>query len=338
MRRNVLIYGALLAAVSLAGCRKELCYDHDTHALAVRVDVEATWLREWEQGNDLKLEENWDETLMGVRYDSLRPAEAEGIRVVVYDWEGGMAERNIKSTGGLIAMREGLNSLLFYNNDTEYIVFDNLSESATATATTRSRSRASFDGLRDGERTVNAPDMLYGRYVADYEAERRLDTVALPVEMRPLVYTYLVRYEFSHGLKYVALARGALAGMAESVYLNDGHTGNTTATVLYDECSIEDWGVMAEVRSFGAPNYPNADYSRAPEGTYMLNLEVRMKNGKTLTFDFDVTDQVTAQPRGGVITVSGVEIDDETGLEGGSSFDVEVSDWGEYEDVVLPLN
>ena len=132
----------------------------------------------------------------------------------------------------------------------------------------------------------------------------RFDTVALPVVMRPLVYTYLVCYEFSHGLKYVALARGALAGMAESVYLNDGHTGGATATVLYDDCEILDWGVAALVRSFGAPNHPNEDYSRAPAGTYMLNLEVRLTNGEFKSFDFDVS----------------------------------VDGWGEYVDIELPLN
>ena len=338
MRRNAMICGALLAALSLSGCRKDLCYDHDEHGTATRALVEATWLREWEQGNGPELEESWDEASMGVAYDSLRPEAATGIRAVVYRGGGGLSEYNLGPSGGMLPLSEGLNSLLFYNNDTEYIVFDNVEESATATATTRSRSRSNFSGLREGERTVNAPDMLYGRYVADHRAERTADTVRLGVEMRPLVFTYLVRYEFSHGLQYVALARGALAGMAESVYLNDGHTGGATATVLYDGCELTDWGVLAEVRSFGAPNYPNADYSRAPAGTYMLNLEVRLKNGNMLTYDFDVTEQVAAQPRGGVIVVSGVEVDDETGTEGGGAFDVDVEGWGDYVDIPLPLD
>ena len=39
-------------------------------------------------------------------------------------------------------MSEGVHSLLFYNNDTEYIVFSGLSASATATATTRTLTRS----------------------------------------------------------------------------------------------------------------------------------------------------------------------------------------------------
>ena len=332
-----MIMTGLATVLSLAGCRKDLCYNHAEHALAVRVDVEATWEREWEQAGATAWEEAWN-AAWGVTYEGLRPEVATGIRAVVYRADGGMSEYNLGSDGGLLPMMEGRNSLLFYNNDTEYIVFDNVDESAMATASTRSRSRANFEDLREGERTVNAPDMLYGAYVRDYEAVPGFDTVALPVVMRPLVYTYLVCYEFSHGLKYVALARGALAGMAESVYLNDGHTGGATATVLYDDCEILDWGVAALVRSFGAPNHPNEDYSRAPAGTYMLNLEVRLTNGEFKSFDFDVTDQVEAQPRGGVIVVRDIEVTDDEGSGIGGGFDVSVDGWGEYVDIELPLN
>ena len=326
---------AAVALLTLWGCRKDLCYNHDEHALNARVRVDASWECEWEHSG-LEWESAWD--VRWPEYYSLHPEVASGIRAVVYRPDGGMSEYNLGPEGGLLPLTAGRNSLLFYNNDTEYIVFDDLSESATATATTRSRSRSSYEPLRAGERTVNAPDMLYGAYVAEHVAELRRDTAVLEVELRPLVFTYLICYEFSGGLRYVALARGALAGMAESVYLNDGHTGGTTATVLYDDCTLEEWGVMAVVRSFGVPNHPNGQYGRAPEGQYLLNLEVRLKNGKMLTFDFDVTDQVEAQPRGGVIVVDGITVDDEEGMEGGGAFDVGVEGWGEYVDIPLPLD
>ena len=63
-----------------------------------------------------------------------------------------------------------------------------------------------------------------------------------------------------------------------------------------------------------------------------------MLNGEFKTFEFDVTDQVTEQPRGGVIVVKDIEISDEEGTEGSGSFDVTVDGWGEYIDVELPLN
>lgn len=87
---------------------------------------------------------------------------------------------------------------------------------------------------------MNQPDMLYGAYMEEYTAEKTLVPTELPVTLRPLVYTYMIRYEFESGQQYVALARGALAGMAETVYLNDGHTGKTRPRY----CSTVHWKIM----------------------------------------------------------------------------------------------
>ena len=50
-----------------------------------------------------------------------------------------------------------------------------------------------------GERTVNQPDMFYGVYMEEYTAEKHLPRTELPVTLRPLVYTYMIRYEFESG-------------------------------------------------------------------------------------------------------------------------------------------
>ena len=324
--------------IFLTGCRKDLCYNHDEHAYSVKVDILADWEQEWERMHDTDWEQNWLEDF-SCGYDDLRPEVADGIRALVYADEGGdYSEYNLESTGGRLPMREGTNTLLFYNNDTEYIVFSDLGASASASATTRTRTRATFTGTgaHAEERTINEPDMLYGTYIDEYVAGPTVEPVELPLTMRPLVYTYMVRYEFSHGLEYVALARGALAGMAESVYLQDGHTDEAAATVLYD-CTLESYGAEAQVQTFGVPNYPGEGYTRA-ERPYTLNLEVRLTNGKILDYEFDVTAQVEAQPRGGVIIVRDIEVSDEDGTAGSGGFDVEVEGWGEYIDIPLPLN
>lgn len=332
---------AVLAATMLTGCRKDLCYNHDEHAITVKVDAVPTWEQEWERPYGHTWTDEWDDAWT-LAYDDLRPDIADGVRVITYDSEAQeqQGETNLPATGGrILSLSEGIHDLLFYNNDTEYIVFSDFSVAARATATTRTLSRGSYKALHAEERTVNQPDMLYGHFEDNHEAQRTLQPVQLAVEMRPLVYTYLVRYEFSHGLQYVALARGALAGMAESVYLNDGHTGNDAATVMFD-CTLQDYGAEAQVHSFGVPNYPGDHYTRedGSEAHFALNLEVRLKNGINKTFEFDVTDQVKDQPRGGVITVGGIEISDEEGTEGEGAFDVIVEDWGDYIDIPLPLN
>lgn len=341
MKRLYLLY-VMAAATLLSGCRKELCYDHDEHAFSVKVDVTATWEQEWERSYDTDWKSVWADRGYDtwVAYDDLRPGIPAGIRAVVYGADGNREYQNLTEEDNRLYMNEGMYSILFYNNDTQYIIFNDLPSSATASATTRTRTRAGFSltEAHAGERTVSQPDMLYGSYMENYEAKPTIGNEEIPVTLHPLTYTYLIRYEFKSGLQYVALARGALAGMAESVYLQDGHTGSETATILFDDdvCWLTDFGVEARVQSFGIPDYPGDGYGRAAKN-YSLNLEVVLNNGNKKEFTFDITDQVAAQPRGGVIVVSGIEISDEEGQAGGSGFDATVDGWGEYEDIELPM-
>lgn len=333
----------LLAGVLLlAGCtHKELCFDHEDHAYTSAIKVEAEYEQEWqyfcEGGTDWEAYASWQETF-GMEYNDLRPAIPEGLRVQLYKSGDLYSTSNLAALGGTVSMQPAEYSILFYNNDTEYIVFDYLPTYASARATTRTRTRATYVGNSyvdaESENTVNPPDMLYGNYIESYTAERTDEATVIPVTMHPLVFTYLIRYEFSYGLEYVALARGALAGMAESVSLSTGTTSAEAVTVLYDDCTIEPWGVQAVVRSFGIPDYPNEHYSTRSGSTYGLSLEVRLTNGNYLSFDFDISDQMQLQPQGGVIVVSGIEISDEEAAEAtGGGFSVDVTDWGEYEDV-----
>lgn len=291
MRRTILwhaVTGLVLSGlVTLSsGCRKELCYNHDEHAYSVKVDVTATWEREWERDHGRGWKNTWEGRGWNnwMTYDDLRPEVPGGIRAVVYDPDGNRHdERNLAAEGGRLAMTEGRHSILFYNNNTEYIVFNDLTSSATATATTRTRTRAGFSELHKDERTVGQPDMLYGSYLGEYEAKPGYEAVSLPVELRPLVYTYVVR-------------------------------------------------------SFGIPDWPGDGYTRATDRNYTLQLEVRLKNGKYLPpFMVDITEQVKAQPRGGVIVITGLEVSDEDGESGGSGFDVEVGDWGDRHEYELPV-
>jgi len=309
--------------------------------MSYQVNIEANYELEWQYtyNGATEWKSNWP-TEFGISYESLLPSIPEGLRIVTYNEDGSYDIDNLPVSGGEKYFRSGKHPLLFYNNGTEYIVFNDLGQYADARVSTRVRSRASYLGNRymndeEEETTVNPPDMLFGHYMESYEAVKSEKPTTLPITLRPLVFTYFVRYEFSHGLEYVALARGALAGMARSVYLNSGRTSNEAATVLYD-CTLEKFGTQAAVHSFGIPDFPNSQYSRG-DRKYGLNLEVRLTNGKILSFDFDVTDQVSAQPHGGVIVVSGIDIPDDIGSASGSGFDVSVSGWGEFIDIDLKL-
>ncbi|MBO5855741.1 MAG: DUF5119 domain-containing protein [Alistipes sp.] len=337
--KRYLFLVVLMLAVGITACEhKNLCINHSEHAHRYHVNIIADYRYDWEECmGGINWQEEWPEHY--IPYDDLRPDDPSGLRVVNYNKEGDYNIHNIKAEGGVIMLYEGLNDLLFYNNDTEYIIFSRTGNGVTTRATTRTRTRATYLGseyANEGEPTMSAPDMLYANFFENYLAEKVIEPADIEVTLQPLVFTYKVRYEFKSGLKYVAMARGALSGMAKEVLLNTGETSEEPATILYD-CDVTDYGVRALVNSFGAPAFPHPNYPTRTENKHALNLEVVLRNGKMVTFDFDVTDQVKSQPHGGVIVVRDIEIDEEVAVEGSGAFDVEVDDWGPYEDVELPL-
>lgn len=338
MRRALWL--AAVWVMLLSGCRKELCYDHERHAERVEYMLALSYDIQWEYNMEshIEWEQYWNEDF-GVSYDEIRPDHPEGVRVHIYD-EDHQSEivRNIGKDGATVHFTdEGHYSVLLHNNDTEYIVYQGMESFSTAYATTRGVSRGSYlgnslIGSRPGdESTVNPPDMLFGASIDSIYVEKSTKPDTLGVTLHPLVFTYLVRYEIAEGLKHVALARGALAGMAKGVNLGSGHTSAEEATVLYD-AAVTDFGAQALVKSFGVPDFPNLNYSRNPR-QYGLNLEVRLKDGSYQQFDFDVTDQVEKQPHGGVIVVKGIKIEEPPEVSGG--FDVGVDGWGDIIDIQL---
>ena len=343
---NPSLIAAAAATLFLAtGCRKELCYDHYLHAPACRVVMTPAYEQEWERDYGAEWLRNWDTEKFGYEYANLRPAAPDGLAVYVYDvTESGSTEISdefhIAPDGEMIGISEGDHRVLVFNDDTRNIIIDGMASLPTARATTRARSRASYAQYHSDEQTVGPPDMLYGHYQPSLVTEKNSSWTPYEFTLRPLVYTYLVRYEVVQGREYIAQARGALAGMAENVYLTDGHTGDKAATVLFD-CELTPYGAEAKVMSFGVPGFPDRYYDRsgfrAPgDGhRYALNLEMKLTSGQSYTLDFDITAQVDRQPRGGVITVSGIRLNGGE-ASGDGAFDVNVSDWGDYEEI--PLN
>lgn len=336
---RILSLAFLMAVMSvLTSCRDELCYNHFRS-----VAVSLSWEHEWERDYGKHHVASWDASLHGRDYDDLRPDKAEWVNLIHFSADGSRYENFLKNHGGDVNVDEGDGqSFLLYNGDTEYIILSDIATppNARASATGRSRSSLTYVSERHPTaRTTNPPDVLFSAYVPDLPIVEKHEKKPMAIKMQPLVYTYLVRYEFEYGLNYVALARGALGGMAESVYLLDGRSSDESSIILYD-CDLKDFGCEAQVHSFGIPGFPDEYYGRADETTsdrrYSLNLEVRLKNGKYAEFNYDITDQIADQPRGGVILVKGLRIEDEFGSSA-TGFNVDINDWGDRVDIELPV-
>ena len=340
-RYNIQIAIALLLMALVTACqRTELCYDHYPKA-ALTFD----WEQEWERDYGMDHRSSWDAGYHGFGYDDLRPETPEWVNLVNFRNNDSYGEHYFESDGGDVILTEkGDYSFLLYNGDTEYIVLSDVASLPDARASATPRSRATLTTLmklHPDTRSANPPDVLYSAYIESVPPIDIHEVKQLPVKMQPLVYTYVVHYDFEYGVHHIALARGALGGMAESVYLRDGHTSDDPVIVLFD-CDVTATGCVAHVRSFGVPGFPDEFFGRSADiksdRPYTLNLEVLLTNGTTLEFNYDVADQIKKQPRGGVITVSGIRIEDEQNKRemGSGDFDVGLSGWGQV-DVDFPL-
>ena len=339
----------MVIATMLASCQRKPLHlaqrgNVSFTTAVIDIHLDFLWGEHWKED----LQYPWNEQEHGV----LGYTEPWGIRSIVYllDEEKRRTEyltRNMSKEGGRvnIATKEHYD-MLFYNNDTEYILFQSKQDGnkATTLATTRTRTRATYVGSEftdKDEETMTPPDMLYANRVEGYIPEKSIDPVPFPITLQPLVFTYKIRYEFLEedgGLEYVAYANGALSGMAKSVIMDTGETSAEGSTILFNNCEITDYGVRGIVTSFGIPSFPNKDVnSRTDCPKNGLNLEVVLRNGKIINFNFDVTEQVQKQPHGGVIVVTGLQIKPEDGTQGSGAFDVDVNGWEETEDIYLPL-
>ena len=189
---------SVMIAVFLNGCRKDLCYDHDHWKVRVLTDWELAWERDY--GRDWA--DAWTAPA-GYSYASLQPDPGTGLGAMVYKPDGRVTERHIKTYGDVLPVGEGRHSILFYNDDTEYILFSSMDSWAEASATTRTRTRSTYSQNHSRESTVNSPDMLFGSWLEALTVAGSPDATPadLPVTMRPLVYKYLIVYRFDKGIE-----------------------------------------------------------------------------------------------------------------------------------------
>lgn len=340
INRYYILITLLLALIpTLVSCRQET-YVNDFLTL----EVGLRWDRVWERDYGMSLQSDWDAEHHGLSYDDLKPAVPKSVNTVRYDTDVAAEEGAISPDGGSLTIGESAHpSFLLYNGDSDNIIISDMASALSVRASATPRYRASLSALMERHpdaRTTNPPDILYSAFIESAPAPDSQEPTKMNVTMQPVVYTYLVRYEFEHGLEHVSLARGALAGMAESVYLKNGVTSDESSIILFD-CEMKTYGCEARVTSFGTPGFTDEYFGRgmarqSHERPYTLNLEVMLTNGNIVEFNYDISEQLKNQPRGGVIIIRGIRIED-VEAESSSGIDVDISGWGDNQDIDLPM-
>jgi len=233
--------------------------------------------------------------------------------------------------------------------------FDETTTLDYVTAYTNMTMRASRYNAQKYTRTFYEPEPLFSAYSQGVEINRNLDGFyfdeernawikRLDMVLKPVTYIYLMQVILHNNRNKIIGVDGSgdISGMARTVRLNDGLSGNDAITVYYNtrlKANCDKNGEMVDIAggrvvTFGICDQ-NGNLIKSRDEVKDINLHyldvtMQFNNGTDSTFVFDVTDQVRDRWKGGVITV---ELDMDTipvpARAGGSAFDAVVKD---YED------
>ena len=342
---NKKIFNLLLItcfALLSTGCHKEDLNDTELES-PYRLNVNFEYLQEWEFNSEYNWNENWQEVDIQNSYDSYRPNKPEGIAVILFNEHNGnytfARELHISANGGDFSVDASTRAILFMNDDSDYIIINNLGTPQTTIASTGNHMNTTFNDFHRGERSVKQPDFFYSAFVEITEDQIKQGNVQNNIVLSPQVYSYIIKYPILKNCEYVVSVSGAFAGMASNVNVKDGSTTTETKARYIFDSELTNYGVIAKVNTFGVPALEgniNSKASSEYKGQYDIRMELKLSNGKKVTFDYDVTEQVSQQPRGGVIIIPGVEISDDL-VKDGSGFQPDIDDWGDNTDIPLPL-
>lgn len=251
---------ALLIVVSMSSCERKPLYLQSTSQVAVeaavyKIELEFLWGTHWQT----EWQYDWDE----VAYGPLGYTEPRGVRAVIYGLNKDMVRdnyftQNFSSSGERVTLLGGnWYDMLFYNNGTNYILFDTDDNHQYYHATTRKSMRPNKKpSVATREYTdMNQPDELFGTFMEknevslnpeDYDLEYdedgnpvyvyTLNAYLYPHTMIYLVQVMLINNTNDQGEKIVKGAKNLfLTGLASGVDLFTRVNSNDCISITTDD-------------------------------------------------------------------------------------------------------
>lgn len=300
------------------------------------IHLDFLWGEHWKDD----LQYPWDESQHG----KLGYTEPRGVRSIIYTLDeqynrSVYLSRNMSNEGGRVNLATKENyDMLFYNNDTEYILFDS-DNSTYYNATTRSSTKASYTRAANGH---NQPDQLFGTLLSEvYVSDDPGDYVMEYAEDGSVLYVYRIEatlrpYTFIYLYQIIVLnnndengaritgAEGITAnGLARSVSLFTRKTDTAAISLTQDEVqplvanlplrlpdgrdTIGDI-FAARLQTWGLPGItPIQEVSRGTgvgdvDSTF-VGVGLKLRSGYTYVMQKNVTEQMRSRPGGGVVTL-----------------------------------
>lgn len=325
------------------GCERKDLYlaqrgtlDVDVSVYDIQLDLlwGIDWKAEWQY--------LWDESL----YGPIGYTEPSGVRANVYaindlDERVRYTTRNLPKGGGRVSLTTKASyDMMFYNNDTEYILFSTDDNATYYYATTRGNTKAAYTRAYDH---YNQPDQLFGAYLHDlYVSEDPEDYTIETDDEGNYIYVYKVNASLTP-LTYIYLYQVMLlnnedqAGQritgAEGITASALSGGVDLFTRITDSTQLvsitqEDIKPMQEDRelrlpdgtetvgdifaarmmTWGLPGINPLEELKGrrtilPQDSIYMGIGLRLRNGNVYPIQYNVTEQMLQRPAGGVITL-----------------------------------
>lgn len=363
------VFVALLLTSIITGCQRKDLYLAQRGMLSIDVSVydiqlALLWGVDWQA----KWQYQWDESL----YGAIGYTEPTGVRANVYAINEAFQRikyttRNFSQSGGQVSLTTNQTyDMVFYNNDTEYILFST-DDSTYYYATTRGNTKASYTR---SYANYNQPDQLFGTYLHDlyvtddpeaYETETAPDgslIYVLDVDASLTPYTYIYLYQVmllnneDDAGKRINGAEGVtISGLAGGVDLFTRTTDSThIVSITQDDIkplqenrdltlpngtNVEADIFAARIMTWGLPGINPMEHTRTPiltKDSVHMAVGLKLRNGTVYPLQQNITEQMQQHPTGGVITliIDAAEIPDSIIGEKpkpGGGFDASVDNW-----------
>lgn len=338
-----LMLAMILVVTALTSCERKELYLAQRGTLNIDVSVydiqlDLLWGLEWKA----EWQYLWDESLYGpVGY-----TEPSGIRANVYTInEGRQREkyttRNFGNNGGRVSLTTRQTyDMVFYNNDTEYILFSTDENNAYYHATTRSNAKSAYSRAYAH---YNQPDQLFGTFLQDlyvtedpdaYEMHYDADgepyyVFDVNASLTPYTFIYLCQVMLLNndddaGKRVTGCEGISLNGMAGGVDLftritdSDNRVSITQEEVrpmqtertlqLPDGTEATGDIFAARILTWGMPGIDPLENSRTrnetqPTDSIYAGIGLKLRNGNVYSIERNITEQIKKRPAGGVITL-----------------------------------
>lgn len=279
------------------------------------------------------------------------PADTGGI-MIVNDWHfapqadpAGMAYLFLPEGGGPVwrydfpgrdagevTLAPGRYSFISHNDDTSNVIFEGTDSYSTYRITTPP-AQLPRNG-KGAERTVRAPDAMWGcayrevmvtndslEYLMPGSKTCTASPFVLTALQRRLTPRYSVIFRSVRYIEGVSTLSASLSGLGGALLIAGGEVCDYPVTMPFAAAVSASDEISGTFHTFGIPP--------SPDVPNVLDLYVRLRDGRLVNYSFDVTTQVrrASDPMDVTIVISGLDIEDSGGAEG--AFDVAVDGWVE---------